>query len=146
VGPAGPRADRRPAAAGRAAHPCEELWVSRDAGRPWRFELLVDLHSTGDEWVYKRDPRVRLPWDRAAHVVDGVGLLRPEVALLFKAKNDRPKDRADLLAAQLDPSGRDWLADTLDLLGQHDWARIARADGAEDLGPGATGPTDQDWR
>ena len=125
---------------------CEQLWVRRAAGQPWRFELLLDRHSTDAEWVYKRDARVRLPWDKAAHNVDGVGHLRPEVALLFKAKHDRPKDRADLLAAQLDPSGRDWLADTLDLLGQREWARIARDAGEADLDPGAAGSIDQDWR
>jgi hypothetical protein len=51
--------------------------------------------------------------------IGGVGYLRPEVALPFKANHDWPKDRSDLLAARLDPAGRDWLADTLDLLG-HD--------------------------
>src|SRR3984885_9854447 len=100
---------------------CEELWVRRDAGQPWRFEFLLDRYSTDDEWVYKRDPRGRLPLHRAVHTVGAVEYLRPELALLFKAKNDRPKDRADLLAAHLDPSGRDWLAETLDLQGQREW-------------------------
>jgi hypothetical protein len=125
---------------------CEELWVRREASQPWRFELLLDRQSTDGEWVYKRDARVRLPWDEAVHAVDGVEYLRPEVALLYKAKHNRPKDRADLLAAQLDPSARSWLADTLDLLGHGEWARLARlADGA-DLDAGATGAIDQDWR
>ena len=125
---------------------CDELWVRREAGQPWRFELLVDRHSTDAEWVYKRDARVRLPWDKAAHTIGGVEYLRPEVALLFKARHDRPKDRADLLAAHLDQSGRDWLADTLDLLGHRKWARLTRlADGA-DPNAGATGAIDQDWR
>ena len=105
---------------------CEELWVRREASRPWRFELLLDLQSTDGEWVYKRDPRVRLPWEKATQTVDGIGYLRPEVALLFKAKHDRPKDRADLLAAHLEPSGRGWLADTLDLLGHREWAQLTR--------------------
>ena len=106
---------------------CEELWVRREAGQPWRFEFLLDRYSTDDEWVYKRDPRVRLPWQRAVHTVGAVEYLRPELALLFKAKNDRPKDRADLLAARLDPSGRAWLADTLDQLGHDEWARLTRS-------------------
>ena len=110
------------------------------------MEFLIDRVSTGTEWVFKRDESVRLPWDRAAHSVAGVGHLRPEVALLFKAKHDRPKDRADLLAAHLEPSGRGWLADTLDLLGHREWAGLARAAGAADFDPGATGSIDQDWR
>jgi len=124
---------------------CEELWVRRDAGQPWRFEFLFDRYSTDDEWVYKRDPRVRLPWQRAVHTVGGVEYLRPELALLFKAKNDRPKDRADLLAADLDRSGRAWLADTLDQLGHDEWARLARSGetpesdgGAAEAAAGAT--------
>jgi hypothetical protein len=55
---------------------------------------------------------VRLPWQRAVRTVDGVSYRRPEVALLFKARLDRPKDRADLLAAGLEPQARAWLADT----------------------------------
>jgi hypothetical protein len=117
---------------------CEELWVRRAADQPWRFEFLFDLYSTDDEWVYKRDPRVRLPWQRAVHTVGGVEHLRPELALLFKAKHDRPKDRADLLAARLDPSGRDWLADTLDQLGHYEWARLTRSAQTSDSGVGAT--------
>jgi hypothetical protein len=61
--------------------------------------------------------------------VDGVPHLRPELALLHKAHLDRPKDRADLAAARLDPAARAWLADTLDLLGHRDWAATARAGG-----------------
>jgi hypothetical protein len=117
---------------------CEQLWVRRAAGQPWRFEFLFDLHSTDDDWVYKRDPRVRLPWQRAVHTVGAVVYLRPELALLFKAKNDRPKDRADLLAARLDPVVRDWLADTLDQLGQREWARLTRSAETADCDAGAT--------
>jgi hypothetical protein len=51
------------------------------------------------------------------------GALRP---LLYKARLDRPKDRADLLAARLDPAGRAWLAGTLERLGYDAWARLAR--------------------
>jgi hypothetical protein len=116
---------------------CEELWGRREACQPWRFEFLLDLYSTDEEWVYKRDPRVRLPWQRAVHTVGGVGYLRPELALLFKAKNDRPKDRADLLAARLDPSGRAWLADTLDQLDHHEWARLTRSAAATESDAGA---------
>jgi hypothetical protein len=135
----------RPLLAGVALSPdCGQLWVRRDSRQPWRFEFLLDRLSTGEEWVYKRDARVRLPWDRAVHTIGGVEYLRPEVALLFKAANDRPKDRADLLAARLDPAGRDWLAGTLDLLGHDEWARLTRLrqptglTGATDFGTGAT--------
>jgi hypothetical protein len=106
---------------------CWQLWVRGDSRQPWRFEILFDHGSSDDEWVYTRDARVRLPWERATHTVDGIGYYRPEVALLFKARADRPKDRADLAAARLDPAGRAWLVDALELLGHHEWARLARS-------------------
>jgi hypothetical protein len=95
--------------------------------QPWQLDLLLD--GSGDEWVFKRDPRVRLPWDRVLHTVDGILYLRPEVALLHKAHHDQPKDRADLAAAQLDADARGWLARTLDLLGHHSWAQLTRRHG-----------------
>lgn len=85
--------------------------------------------------VFKRDDRVRLPWSRALHEVDGVSYLRPEIALLHKAHLDRPKDRADLAAAVLDPDARAWLASTLDLLGYDEWAHLVRA-GRNEAGGG----------
>jgi hypothetical protein len=106
---------------------CEQLWARRDARQPWQLDLLLDRST--EEWVFKRDSRVRLPWPRALHEVDGVPHLRPELALLHKAHLDRPKDRADLAAARLGRDARAWLADTLDLLGHRDWAATARAAG-----------------
>jgi hypothetical protein len=108
----------------RLTEGCEQFWLRRDATQPWRLDLPLDLASDDDNWVYKRDARIRLPWSRATHVVDGIRYLRPEVALLHKAKADRPKDLADLAAACLDPAGRDWLAGTLELLGHQTWARL----------------------
>lgn len=102
----------------------EQLWARRDAQHPWQLDLLLD--RGGDEWVFKRDERIRLPWQRALHTVDGIPYLRPELALLHKAHLDRPKNRADLAAARLDPHARAWLADTLEQLGQHSWADLTR--------------------
>jgi hypothetical protein len=104
---------------------CEQLWARRDAQHPWQLDLLLDRSDA--EWVFKRDARVHLPWPRALHEVDGIPHLRPEVALLHKAHLDRPKDRTDLAAARLDPPARAWLAQALDLLGEHGWAAAARS-------------------
>jgi hypothetical protein len=105
---------------------CEQLWLRRDAGHPWRLDLQLD--PSDEEWVFKRDASIRMPWARALRTVDGVRYLRPEVALLYKARLDRPKDRDDLAAAVLDADARTWLADTLEHLGHHDWARLARGE------------------
>jgi hypothetical protein len=117
----------RPLLAGdRLTEGCSGLWMRRDAAQPWRLDLPLDHASDDEGWVYKRDARIRLPWARATHVLDGIRYLRPEVALLHKVHLDRPKDRADLVAAHLDPAGRDWLAGTLELLGYQTWAKLAR--------------------
>jgi hypothetical protein len=54
--------------------------------------------------------------------------LLPEICLLHKARLDRPKDRAGLAAARLDPAARSWLAATLARLGYPAWADLAAAE------------------
>jgi hypothetical protein len=103
---------------------CEQLWARRNAQQPWQLDLLLD--RSRDEWVFKRDARAHVPWQRALHTVNGIPYLRPEIALLHKAHLDRPKDRADLAAAHLDPDGRAWLAQTLEMLGHHSWAALVK--------------------
>jgi hypothetical protein len=107
---------------------CEQLWARRDASQPWQLDLPLDRASDDTEWVFKRDASVRLPWAEALRTVAGIAYLRPEIALLHKARLDRPKDRADLAAARLDPADRAWLAQMLDRLGHSDWARRVRED------------------
>jgi hypothetical protein len=107
----------------------EQLWLRRDSRHPWRLDILLDA-SGDDEWVYKHDARVRLPWPRVMHTVDGIRYLRPEIALLYKSRLDRPKDREDLAAARLDAQAWAWLAETLDELGRSEWAELARSAGS----------------
>src|SRR5690242_9559821 len=103
---------------------CEQLWARRDAQHPWQLDVLLDRST--DEWVFKRDTRIRVPWERALHTVNGIPYQRPEIALLHKAHLDRTKDRADLATARLDPDARAWLANTLEQLGYHAWAHLVR--------------------
>ena len=107
---------------------CEQFWMRRDAQHPWRLDLQLD--ASDQEWVFKRDATIRVPWPRAVQAIDGVRYLRPEIALLYKARLDRPKDRADLAAAALDAGARSWLAANLERLGHHEWARLASGQGA----------------
>ena len=46
-------------------------------------------------WVYKRDPRLQLPWERAVLDVDGIPTGAPEVQLVWKALRPRPEDDVD---------------------------------------------------
>jgi hypothetical protein len=86
----------------------------------------VDRVSTEEEWVFKRDQSVRIPWDRALRQIDGIWYLKPELALLFKAGQDREKDREDLAVARLEPVERQWLTVTLEKLGYAEWAELTR--------------------
>ena len=89
-----------------------EVWGRPDPASPWRLELLVDDVSDG-QWVYRRDPAVRLPLDRLGRTTAaGVPYLRPEVVLLYKAKRPRARDERDATAVipRLSRSARAWLA------------------------------------
>jgi hypothetical protein len=117
-----------------ATEHCEQLWARQDARHPWQLDLLLDRASDDAQWVFKRDASVCLPWARALHHLGGIAYLRPEVALLHKARLDRPKDRADLAAAALEPEARAWLAATLRHLGHDAWAAAV---GRDELPPQA---------
>ncbi|MCW4457934.1 nucleotidyltransferase domain-containing protein [Microbacterium sp. MPKO10] len=100
-----------------------QLWTRADAASAWEFDILL---SPGDEhtWVYKRDPTMRMPMSDAVWSRDGVRYLRPEIQMLYKARGDRAKDRADLRAVVplLEPARHSWLIDGLTRADpQHPW-------------------------
>jgi hypothetical protein len=73
-----------------------QIWVRLDAGSPWRLDLPVTPDVDG-RWQNKRYPEQVLDLDEATWVgADGVRALNPEIALLFKARLLRRKDRRDL--------------------------------------------------
>jgi hypothetical protein len=86
------------------------------AGLPPEFEFLLNDASDG-EWVFQRDPSIRLPLDRV-HVPSplGVPVVAPELLLLHKAWNRRRseasnKDEHDFQRARprMSPEQRGWL-------------------------------------
>ncbi|HES58708.1 MAG TPA: hypothetical protein ENO21_04695 [Firmicutes bacterium] len=88
-----------------------------------RLELLLN-EDNGDEWLYRRDQRVRLPLARSVHTSpDGVRYLAPEIVLLYKSKpragEDEPREIDELdfstLLPVLDAAQRDWLRRGLEL-------------------------------
>jgi len=95
--------------------------------RPAPLAARPAADRSQDQWAFKRDPHIRVPWQEALHTVNGIPYLRPELALLHKAHLDRPKDQADLAAARLDPAARAWLAQTLEQLGHHSWAKATQS-------------------
>lgn len=61
-------------------------------------------------WVYKRDPRMQLPWDRAVLDIDGLPTGAPEVQLLWKSLRPRPEDDLDkdTVLTKLSDEARTW--------------------------------------
>ncbi len=84
--------DGRPLRAGTNEN---NVWVRRSPTQPWVIDVTVGSGSAA-AWVYRRDPAIALPWDDAVlRSPGGVPYLAPEIQLLFKSRNHRPKDDAD---------------------------------------------------
>lgn len=101
-----------------------QTWVRDPVAGAWRLDVIREPWD-GDTWVCRRDPRIRRPREELiARTADGIPYHRPEIALLFKAKHTREKDRADFDAVLplLDDDARAWLADALELVHPgHEW-------------------------
>jgi hypothetical protein len=96
---------------------------------PWAMDWLIS-DVDGDDWVYRYDSRVRLPWD-SSHDADSsrINFSPPEVALLYKSRMARPKDDDDFAALlpHLDAHRRAWLADAIALADpEHPWLGALR--------------------
>jgi 8-oxo-dGTP pyrophosphatase MutT (NUDIX family) len=79
------------------------------------LELLLNERDGGD-WVFRRDPAVRRPLERAiVPTAARLPALAPEIVLLYKAKAPRPADTQDFAAARshLAAEARTWLAAAL---------------------------------
>lgn len=102
--------------------PESQLWVREHAEAPWVLDVPLTLGTPGPDgellWTNKRFHEHVAPVEEVTWLVDGIRYLKPEVALMLKARLDRPKDRADLDVALplLDDDARAWL-----------WATVARA-------------------
>jgi hypothetical protein len=60
----------------------------------WVLQVNVE-DGTDRAWLYRRDPRLQLPWDRAVIDIEGIPTGAPEVQLLWKALRPRPQDETD---------------------------------------------------
>jgi len=95
---------------------CNQLWLRRDGDSPWLADFALNPRD-GEQWISRRDERIRLPLDEATFVDDGVRYLRPEVVLLMKARHARSKDERDLetVLPLLAADRREWLAGALEM-------------------------------
>ncbi len=75
--------------------PVHTIWARRGDDAPWELELLL-METANGRWVFRRDPGITLPLDRIGLERDGIPYLAPEIPLLYKAKEPREQDEADL--------------------------------------------------
>ena len=89
-------------------------WVLDPAANAWRMDIMMES-GDAQTWVFRRDPSIRAPRSRMIGTRDGVRFLKPEGALLYKAKAARPKDEADFAAClpALDDAARRGSAEAL---------------------------------
>jgi hypothetical protein len=88
-----------------------QTWVRDPASGVYRLDVFREPHDC-DTWIFRRDETLRLPYSRVLlRTPQGVPYLTPEIVLLFKAKEPRPKDHADLdvVLPTLGPVRRAWL-------------------------------------
>lgn len=108
-----------------------QTWVRERGTGVWRLDVFREP-SDGGTWICRRDPRIRMPYDRLIEwTEDGIPYGRPEVMLLYKARHVRERDRRDFadVVPQLELERRRWLADALELVHPgHPW--IAELEGA----------------
>ena len=93
---------------------CGNLWLRASGADPWEYDVMLES-VRGGRWELKRDARVSRPLPECLWERDGVAYLRPEVQLLLKAKDVRPKDDADFerCLPLLGEERRAWLAGSL---------------------------------
>lgn len=72
----------------------QPVLIRDDAKDAWVLQVNVEDGAPGS-WVYKRDPRLSLPWGRAVLDIDGIPTGAPEVQLIWKALRPRPEDTID---------------------------------------------------
>jgi len=105
--------------------PFHQVWARRGPARPsgpeefaadpTMLDFLLEQSTTG-RWVFRRHPAVTRPLaEVGTATADGVAVVRPEIALLFKAKGPRFKDQRDFdrVLPYLDGTARAWLRTAL---------------------------------
>jgi hypothetical protein len=91
---------------GEDVHPVLIRDVQKDA---WVLRINAE-DGTPRAWVYKRDPRLQLSWERAVLDMGGIPTGAPEIQLVWKALRPRPEDDVDkdAVVPKLSDEARAW--------------------------------------
>jgi GrpB-like predicted nucleotidyltransferase (UPF0157 family) len=94
------------------------------------FELLdiLFMEGEGDDWFYRREPKVTMPKARVMVKARDLFVLNPAITLLFKSrtsgKDPRAKDQKDFehVLPRLNREQKDWLDKAFDIwMPEHPW-------------------------
>jgi uncharacterized protein (DUF952 family) len=126
--------------------PYHQLWVRQGKGPaltpddfsadPTMLDILIEAH-VDDVWHYRRDGAIARPLQEFGGIRNGVPFVRPEIALLYKAKAMRFKDQRDFEAAlpHLDNEAKQWLVSAIRReKPQHPWCNLIDATISSSLG------------
>ncbi|NND75766.1 MAG: amino acid transporter [Ilumatobacter sp.] len=106
----------------RAEDAENNVWCRRDTRSPWTLDVTIG-DGDRDDWIFRRDPSITLPWaDAVLHTDDGAPYVAPEIMLLFKCREPRrAKDDLDAVTVipMLDADRRARLAGWLPA--DHPW-------------------------
>lgn len=100
----------------RLSLPVHEIHAKPADDPSLTLEFLLNERA-GDEWAFRRDPRVRCPADAVfVRTASGLPALCPAVVLLYKSKQPREADEADFAAVRdhLGAAHRAWLRSALE--------------------------------
>lgn len=95
--------------------PVHEILARSKDGPPDTLEFLLNERK-GDNWVYRRDPAIHVPIERALLRSNArLPVLAPKIGLLFKSKSPRAKDAADFasISPALNVQQRLWLMQSI---------------------------------
>jgi len=97
--------------------PVNDIWCRRTKDSPWQLQLML-LDTDGDQWVFRRDPRIRGSIDSLGRSTDtGILYVAPEIQLLYKARSKTLElDEADFQVALplMDETSCAWLLECLE--------------------------------
>ena len=105
-----------------------DIWCRRSPRDPWAFQLMI-ADTSGDDWVYRRDPRIRRPIAELSGPTSTrtLRVLSPDVQLLYKSRGLRPKDQQDFdsVLPALSSRQRGWLRVALTMTSPgHPWLAL----------------------
>lgn len=107
--------------------PLYNIWVRRASSGPWKIQVMLQDHTT-IEWLFRRDDSIKGALEDLTMISsEGIPILRPEIQLLYKAKEIRERDRNDFdwVLPYLSSAQRHWLREKIEQAygSQHQWLR-----------------------